>query len=76
VSALQTHLQGIDWAVLAIMPEKRHRAALLSRLREAKLAWPTRVSKPKPSSTRQLPVLLRDAATELTLALGGAMPSR
>jgi hypothetical protein len=30
-SALQTHLQGVYWATLAIMPEKiRHRAALLS----------------------------------------------
>jgi hypothetical protein len=36
-SALQTHLQGVDRATLAIMPEKcRHRAALLSRLSEAK----------------------------------------
>jgi hypothetical protein len=32
-SALQTHLQGVDRATLAIMPENcRHRAALLSRL--------------------------------------------
>jgi hypothetical protein len=32
-SALQTHLQGVDRATLATMPEKRrHRAALLSRL--------------------------------------------
>src|ERR1700682_4686614 len=32
-SALQTHLQGVDRATLAIMPEKcRHRAGLLSRL--------------------------------------------
>jgi hypothetical protein len=32
-SALQTHLQGVDRATLAIMPEEcRHRAALLSRL--------------------------------------------
>jgi hypothetical protein len=30
-SALQTHLQGVNWATLAVMPEKRHRAALLSR---------------------------------------------
>jgi hypothetical protein len=31
-SALQTHLQGVDRATLAVMPEKcRHRAALLSR---------------------------------------------
>ena len=30
-SALQTHLQGLNWATLAIVPEKiRHRAALLS----------------------------------------------
>jgi hypothetical protein len=30
-SALQTHLQGVNWATLAIMPEEcRHRAALLS----------------------------------------------
>ena len=30
-SALQTHLQGVNWATLAIVPEKiRHRAALLS----------------------------------------------
>jgi hypothetical protein len=31
-SALQTHLQGVHGATLAIMPEEiRHRAALLSR---------------------------------------------
>lgn len=31
-SALQTHLQGVNWATLATMPEEcRHRAALLSR---------------------------------------------
>jgi hypothetical protein len=31
-SALQTHLQGVNWATLAKMPEEcRHRAALLSR---------------------------------------------
>jgi hypothetical protein len=36
-SALQTHLQGVDRATLAVMPEKfRHRAALLSRSSEAK----------------------------------------
>jgi len=36
-SALQTHLQGVDRAKLAIVPEKsRHRAALLSRLSAAK----------------------------------------
>jgi hypothetical protein len=32
-SALQTHLQGVDRAMLAILPEKiQHRTALLSRL--------------------------------------------
>src|SRR5882724_1788192 len=46
-SALQTHLQGVDRATLAIMPEKsRHRAALLSRLREVKITRPARQSKP------------------------------
>jgi hypothetical protein len=30
-SALQTHLQGLNWATLAIVPEETHRAALLSR---------------------------------------------
>jgi hypothetical protein len=35
-SALQTHLQGVDRAMLAIVPEKRHhRTALPSRLSEA-----------------------------------------
>jgi hypothetical protein len=47
-SALQTHLQGVDWATLAIMPEKcRHRAALLSRLSHVKIARPAKESKPK-----------------------------
>ena len=46
-SALQTHLQGVDRATLAIMPEKcRHRAALLSRLSEAKITRPAKESKP------------------------------
>jgi hypothetical protein len=31
-SALQTHLQGVDRAMLAIVLKKRHRTALLSRL--------------------------------------------
>jgi hypothetical protein len=35
-SALQTHLQGVNRATLAIMPEERHRAALLSRLSDVK----------------------------------------
>jgi hypothetical protein len=36
-SALQTHLQGVNWAVLAVMSEEcRHRAALLSRLTGSK----------------------------------------
>jgi hypothetical protein len=30
-SALQTHLQGVDWATLVVMSVKRHRAALLSQ---------------------------------------------
>src|SRR3979409_2164209 len=48
-SALQTHLQGVDWATLAIMPEEcRHRAALLSRLSQVKIARPATESKPKP----------------------------
>jgi hypothetical protein len=37
-SALQTHLQGVDWATLAVMMEKRHRAALLSRFENGKIA--------------------------------------
>src|SRR5882757_3221397 len=52
-SALQTHLQGVDRAILAIMPEKcRHRTALLSRLSEAKISRPAKESKQKPSQTR------------------------
>jgi hypothetical protein len=48
-SALQTHLQGVDRATLAIVPEKcRHRAALLSRLSEVKLTRLAKESKPKP----------------------------
>src|SRR5258708_2872052 len=47
-SALQTHLQGVDRATLAIMPEKRrHRAALLSRLSKVKISQPTKESKPE-----------------------------
>src|SRR5260370_41957241 len=46
-SALQTHLQGVDRATLAIVPEKcRHRTALLSRLSEAKITRPAKESKP------------------------------
>src|SRR5216684_1175422 len=46
-SALQTHLQGVDRATLAIVPEKcRHRAALLSRLSEVKIPRPAKESKP------------------------------
>src|SRR6185295_11718466 len=45
-SALQTHLQGVDRAMLAIMPEKcRHRTALLSRLSCAKIACPAKEGK-------------------------------
>src|SRR4051794_18845942 len=52
-SALQTHLQGVDRAMLAIVPEKcRHRTALLSRLSEAKISRPAKESKQKPSQSR------------------------
>jgi hypothetical protein len=52
-SALQTHLQGVDRATLAIMPEKRrHRAALLSRLTAVKITRPATESKPKPRNSR------------------------
>jgi hypothetical protein len=48
-SALQTHLQGVHGATLAIMPENiRHRAALLSRSSSAKLTRPAKEGKPKP----------------------------
>src|SRR3977135_3027396 len=54
-SALQTHLQGVDRATLAIMPEKsRHRAALLSRLSEVKISRPAKESKPEPARACQL----------------------
>jgi hypothetical protein len=47
-SALQTHLQGVDWAMLAIMPEEsHHRAALLSRLSVVKIARSAKESKLK-----------------------------
>jgi hypothetical protein len=50
-SALQTHLQGVDWAVLAVMPEEcRHRAALLSRLNRIKIMQPVREGKREPSA--------------------------
>jgi hypothetical protein len=50
-SALQTHLQGVDWAVLAVMPEEcRHRAALLSRLNRIKIMQPGREGKREPSA--------------------------
>ena len=47
-SALQTHLQGVDGATLAIVPEKcRHRAALLSRTSYvAKISGPAKEGKP------------------------------
>jgi len=47
-SALQTHLQGVDGATLAIVPENcRHRAALLSRSGTGpKIAGPSREGKP------------------------------
>jgi hypothetical protein len=49
-SALQTHLQGVDGATLAIVPEKcRHRAALLSRTSyAAKISGPAKEGKPCP----------------------------
>jgi hypothetical protein len=49
-SALQTHLQGVDGATLAIVPEKcRHRAALLSRTSYvAKISGPAKEGKPCP----------------------------
>jgi hypothetical protein len=48
-SALQTHLQGVDRATLAIMlKDCRHRAALLSQLRDVKITRPTTASKSKP----------------------------
>jgi hypothetical protein len=50
-SALQTHLQGVNWAVLAVMPEEcRHRAAPLSRLNSIKIMQPVREGKPEPSA--------------------------
>src|SRR5882757_1554468 len=67
-SALQTHLQGVDWATLAIMPEKcRHRAALLSRLSHLKIAQPAREGKP-----RALPGRKRNA---VFVAKGWTAPS-
>jgi hypothetical protein len=49
-SALQTHLQGVHGATLAIMPEEiRHRAALLSRSDGVKLTRPAKEGKPKSS---------------------------
>jgi hypothetical protein len=49
-SALQTHLQGVDGATLAIVPEKcRHCAALLSRTSYvAKISGPAKEGKPCP----------------------------
>src|SRR2546430_16358508 len=49
-SALQTHLQGVDRAMLAIVPEKcRHRAALpISTRYRAKITGPSREGKPGP----------------------------
>jgi hypothetical protein len=46
-SALQTHLQGVDWAALAVVPEKRHRAALLSRFSDMKIARLAEEGKPR-----------------------------
>jgi hypothetical protein len=49
-SALQTHLQGVDGATLAIVPEEcRHCAALLSRTNYvAKISGPAKEGKPCP----------------------------
>jgi hypothetical protein len=47
-SALQTHLQGVNWATLAVMPEKRHRAALLLGSSYVRITPPATESKPKP----------------------------
>jgi hypothetical protein len=49
-SALQTHLQGVDRATLAIMPEnRRHRAAPpLSVEMRVKITRPAREGKPRP----------------------------
>jgi hypothetical protein len=63
-SALQTHLQGVDWAVLAVMPEEcRHRAALLSRLNSIKITEPARVGKPRPSPGKVSPFTPSSAIT-------------
>src|SRR5581483_4514148 len=54
-SALQTHLQGVHGATLAIMPEEiRHHAALLSRSSRAKVTCLEKEGKPK-----SLPVQIR-----------------
>ena len=58
-SALQTHLQGVDGATLAIVPENcRHRVALLCRSGTGpKLAGPSGEGKPGPGrkSNRESP---------------------
>src|SRR2546423_10581145 len=52
-SALQTHLQGVDGATLAMVPEKtcRHCAALLSRLMQNNSALKGRQGKASPRSS-------------------------
>jgi hypothetical protein len=65
-SALQTHLQGVDRATLAIVPEKRrHRAALPISIRyRAKIAGASREGKPgsRRNQIAKSPGLAPDAA--------------
>jgi hypothetical protein len=66
-SAPQTHLQGMNWATLAIMPEEcRHRAALLSRLSGVKIARLAKESKPKsPPAQLRKPATIDDRVAAL-----------
>jgi len=71
-SALQTHLQGVDWATLAVMPVKRHRAALLSRFSGTKIAEPARESKAKrqkPAVSKNLAIGLAGQSTRACMSL-------
>src|SRR5882757_6119259 len=71
-SALQTHLQGVDRAMLAIMPEKcRHRVALLSRLSEVKITRAAMESKSKPPPTQTRKSSKTDACLECRLGSRG-----
>src|SRR6185312_701660 len=72
-SALQTHLKGLNWATLAIVPEETHRAALLSRSSGVNLTRLAKEGKPKPSVRPNPKALTPHGCVELIRASGYAI---